>query len=180
MKKGAAAAQEKVLACLQRALKSDLFCSVYNFIPGMLCRVQIFQGQDGDCKGHGSLVASAAGGWATGVAKLATLVSVQVQIFALSVSGDCLELACRTVMHLGADWGCPPTLQVPGDLLLDSLDKLQGLWMRFQAQALIQFCLLQRHARSLWLHRDSLAISLHVGLSASAGSTKPVCKLFPV
>ncbi|KAK9868509.1 hypothetical protein WJX84_010693 [Apatococcus fuscideae] len=31
-----------------------------------------------DCDGHGTLVASIAGGWATGVAKLASLVSVQV------------------------------------------------------------------------------------------------------
>ncbi len=45
----------------------------------LVCSVQIVESEVGeDCKGHGSLVASAAGGWASGVAKRASLVSVQV------------------------------------------------------------------------------------------------------
>ena len=52
-------------------------------LSAVTCRIQIWQGQDDhNCKGHGTLVASVAGGWATGVAKRASLVSVQVLLSA--------------------------------------------------------------------------------------------------
>ncbi|KAK9838622.1 hypothetical protein WJX74_000008 [Apatococcus lobatus] len=67
-----------------------------------------------DCDGHGTLVASVAGGWATGVAKLASLVSVQVlDCNATGPSSDTLaglewvaenaEPPAVVIMSLGSD-----------------------------------------------------------------------------